>query len=119
DGLSSANLIATSGSASETLAASYTIRNNILHSSRAAAMVVTGGGVTYANNLFSGVTAVGTAPQSGNPLFIDSSIHPSGTQTGSVFSFLSGFQVRAGSPAIDKGVSIPNNGGLDFWNTPL
>ena len=30
-----------------------------------------------------------------------------------------GFQVRAGSPAIDKGVSITGNGGVDFWGGPL
>ena len=119
EGLGSANLIATSGTASETLAASYTIRNNILRSSRAAAMVVTGGGVTYANNLFSGVTAVGTAPQSGDPLFVNSATHPNGGTAGPALSQLTGFQVRAGSPAIDKGVSITNNGGVDFWGGTL
>ena len=97
EGLSSANLIATSGDAATTLAASYTIRNNILRSSRAAAMVVTGGGVTYANNLFSGVTAVGTAPQSGDPMFVNSATHPNGSQAGPALSQLGGFQVRAGS----------------------
>ena len=63
-GPASANLIATSGDAADTSRRRYTIRNNILRSSRAAAMVVTGGGVTYANNLFSGVTAVGSAARS-------------------------------------------------------
>ena len=119
DGAASANLIATSGTASETLAASYTIRNNILRSSRAAAMVVTGGGVTYANNLFSGVAAVGSAPQSGDPMFVNSATHPSGGPSGPALSQLAGFQVRAGSLAIDKGASITNNGGFDFWGGPL
>jgi hypothetical protein len=119
DGLSSANLIATSGTASDTLAASYTIRNNILRSSRAAAMVVTGGGVTYSNNLFSGVTAVGSAPQSGDPLFVSAATHPSGGMAGPALSQLTGFQVKAGSPAIDHGVSISNNGGVDFWGGTL
>jgi len=120
DGLSSANLIATSGTASDTLAATYTIRNNILRSSRAAAMVVTGGGVTYANNLFSGVTAVGDAAQSGDPLFANSATHPSGDTSGPATpAQLAGFQVRAGSPAIDKGVSIAGNGAVDFWGAAL
>ena len=34
-------------------------------------------------------------------------------------SQLAGFQVRAGSPAIDNGVSITGNGGVDFWGGPL
>jgi hypothetical protein len=119
DGLSSGNLIATSGSASETLAASYTIRNNILRSSRSAAMVVTGGGVTYANNLFSGVTAVGTASQSGDPMFVDGATHPNGGVSGPALSQLGGFKVNAGSLAIDKGVSVANNGGVDFWGGTL
>src|SRR5262249_41916776 len=99
DGLASANLIATSGTASETLAASYTFRNNVLRASRAAAMVVTGGGVSYSNNLFSGVTAVGTAPQSGDPMFVSATTHPSGGMSGPALSQLTGFQVKAGSPA--------------------
>ena len=78
-------------------------------------MVVTGGGVTYANDLFSGVTAVGTAPQSGDPLFVNVATHPSGGMSGPALSQLAGFQVKTGSPAIDKGVSIANNGGVDFW----
>ena len=119
EGSNSGNLIATSGDAATTLAATYTIRNNILRSSRAAAMVVTGGGVSYANNLFSGVTAVGTAPQSGDPMFVNSATHPNGTQAGPALSQLGGFQVRTGSLAIDKGVSITGNGGVDFWGGPL
>jgi hypothetical protein len=119
EGLSSANLIATSGTASETLAAAYTIRNNILRSSRSAAMVVTGGGVTYSNNLFSGVTAVGSAPQSGDPMFMNSATHPNGTTAGPALSQLTGFQVKTGSPAIDNGVSISGNGGVDFWGGTL
>jgi hypothetical protein len=119
DGLASANLIATSGTASETLAAAYTIRNNILRSSRAAAMVVTGGGVTYGNNLFSGVTAVGSASQSGDPMFVNSATHPNGTMSGPALSQLTGFQVRTGSLAIDNGVAISGNGGVDFWGGPL
>ena len=120
DGISSGNLIATSGTASETLAASYTIRNNILRSSRSAAMVVTGGGVTYSNNLFSGVTAVGSAAQSGDPMFVNSATHPNGGMSGpSTPAQLAGFQVKTGSPAIDNGASITGNGGVDFWGGTL
>ena len=112
------NLIATSGTAAE-LAASYMIRNNILHTTLATAQVVTGGGVAYANNLFSGVAAVGTAPRTGAPLFVNSALRPAGDQTGPALARLTGFQVTAGSPAINNGVVIANNGGVDFWNDPL
>jgi len=120
DGINSGNLIATSGTASETLAAAYTIRNNILRSSRSAAMVVTGGGVTYSNNLFSGVTAVGSAPQSADPMFVNVAMRPSGGMSGPATpTQLAGLQVRAGSAAIDNGVSISGNGGVDFWGGTL
>jgi hypothetical protein len=117
-GLSTGNLIATSGTADQ-LVASYVLQNNILHSTLAAAQVVTGSGVSYANNLFSGVTAVGTASRSGAPLFVNSATHPNGGPAGPALSQLTGFQLQAGSPAINAGVVIANNGGVDFWGNPL
>src|SRR4030095_3059658 len=62
EGSASANLIATSGDAATYLASPYTIRNNIFHSTRAAAMVASGSGTTYANNLFTGIRARARAP---------------------------------------------------------
>jgi len=119
DGINSGNLVATSGG-TDLLAAGYTLRNNILHSSRAAAMVVTGSGVTYANNLFSGVSAVGSAAQMGAPSFVDAAMRPSGSMAGpATAAALGGLQVRAPSPAINNGVVIPNNGGVDFWGNAL
>ena len=32
---------------------------------------------------------------------------------------LKGYQLRAGSPCIGRGIAIPNNGGRDFWGNPL
>jgi len=119
EGSGSANLIATSGDAATYLASPYTIRNNILHSTRAAAMVASGSGTTYANNLFSGVTATGSATRTGAPMFVNSATHPSGGATGPALSGLAGFQVRAASPAVNAGVAITNNGGVDFWGNPL
>jgi hypothetical protein len=83
-------------------------------------MVVTGGGVTYSNNLFSGVTAVGSAAQSGDPMFVNSATRPSGGMSGPATpAQLAGLQVKTGSPAIDNGVSITGNGGVDFWGGTL
>ena len=119
EGSGSANLIATSGDAATYLASPYTIRNNILHSTRAAAMVASGSGTTYANNLFSGVTATGSATRTGSAMFVNSATHPNGGASGPALSGLAGFQVRAASPAVNAGVAITNNGGVDFWGNPL
>jgi hypothetical protein len=118
EGLGSGNLVATSGNG-EHLAAAYALRNNIFHTSRAAAMVVTGPGVSYGNNLFSGLTAVGSAAQTGAAMFVNSAMRPSGDRSGPALSGLAGLQVRPTSAAINNGVAITGNGGQDFWGNPL
>ena len=118
DGINSGNLVATSGNADQ-LAATYALKNNIFHSTRSAASVVSGPGVSYGNNLFSGIATVGSAAQTGAPLFVDGSVRPNGTSAGPALSALQGLQLRAGSPAIDKGVAITNHGGVDFWGNSL
>jgi hypothetical protein len=118
DGLNSGNLIATSGNG-EHLEASYTLSNNLFHSTRAAASVTTGPGVVYSNNLFSGIAAVGSQPQTGDPLFIDDSLWPSGGASGPALEELAGLQWMTGSPAQDNGTPIEDNGGQDFWGNPL
>jgi hypothetical protein len=117
-GLNSGDLINSSGGSSY-FTAPYVIRNNILRSTRAASVVATGPGITYSNNLFFGVAAVGSASQSGDPLFADASSHPDGDESGPALDGLAGFQVGASSPARDHGVAIPDNGGVDFWGNPL
>ena len=119
EGSASANLIATSGDAATYLASPYTIRNNIFHSTRAAAMVASGSGTTYANNLFDGIAAVGTASQTGSAMFMNSATRPSGGASGPALTGLAGFQVKATSAAVNNGVSISNNGGVDFWGNAL
>jgi len=117
-GLASADLMNSSGGATY-LASPYVVSNNIFQSSRAAAVVATGSGVSYSNNLFSGVAAVGSAAQTGDPMFVDSSVRPNGDQAGPALSALQGFQVKTGSLALDHGKSITQNGGADFWGNPL
>jgi hypothetical protein len=120
EGLSSASLVSTSGNG-EHLASPYAIRNNILHTSRTSDTARTGAGVTYASNLYSGLPAAAgdATARTGNPMFVDSTMRPNGTQAGPALGMLEGFKLRAGSPALNNGVSITNNGGHDFWNTPL
>ena len=52
-------------------------------------------------------------------MFVNSATHPSGGASGPALSGLAGFQVRAASPAVNAGVAITNNGGVDFWGNPL
>jgi hypothetical protein len=116
-GLTTGDLINSSGGATY-LASPYTLSNNIFSSSRAS-VVATGTGVTYTNNLFSGVTATGNATQSGDPMFVDSSARPNGDATGPALAKLAGFQLKTASPARNHGATIANNGGSDFWGNPL
>jgi len=118
DGIRTGDLTATSGNADQ-LAATYTLRNNILHSTIAGSQVVTGGGVSYANNLFDGVAATGTAARTGAAQFVNAATHPNGDTTGPALSRLTGFQLQSTSPAVNAGVAIANNGGVDFWGNPL
>src|SRR5262249_48390283 len=121
EGQSAASLINSSGGAAA-LVATYAIRNNILHTTRTADAAVTAAGITYASNLYRGLTAAASdrSARTGTPLFVNSAPHPSGGAAGpAALSSLTGFQLRAGSPAINAGVAITDNGGLDFWNTPL
>ena len=117
-GLESGDLINSSGGSSY-FQTPYVIRNNILRSTRAASVVATGPGITYSNNLFFGVPAVGSASQSGDPLFADVSSYPVGDESGPALHQLAGFQVDPSSPARDHGVAITDNGGVDFWGNPL
>jgi hypothetical protein len=112
--------VSTSGNG-EHLAASYLLSNNVFFTTRAGDAVATGGGVRYANNLYSGLSpATGDGgARSGAPLFADPSSRASGGPEGPAFDSLVGFQLRAGSPAIGAGTAIADNGGVDFWNTPL
>ncbi len=48
-----------------------------------------------------------------NPLFVN----PGGAGTGR--STCSAYQLQSGSPCIDSGMSIANNGGKDFWGNTL
>jgi len=52
-------------------------------------------------------------------MFVDGAARPSGDQSGPALSQLAGFQLKAGSPALEAGVAITSNGGMDFWGDPL
>lgn len=120
DGLGSATLIGSSGG-SEYFAARYDVRNNVFRTTRGADVAATGSGITYSNNLFSGISAPAAdgAPRTGDPLFVDATARPNGGASGPALDMLTGFQLRAGSPALNNGVTITDNGSRDFWGSAL
>ncbi len=120
EGLDGASLVNTSGDGSS-LAATYAIENDILYTTRTSDAARTGSGVSYRNNLYSGLPAVASdpAPKTGPPLFVDPGSRMSGGMNGPALSSLAGFKLASGSPAFGAGTSIADNGGRDFWGTPL
>ncbi len=119
-GLNAASLVNSSGGTAA-LVAAYSLRNNILFTTRTGDAAVTAAGITYASNLYSGLPAVAGDPsaKTGDPMFTNSATHPSGGAAGPALTGLGGFQLRAGSPAINGGIAIAGNGGLDFWGDAL
>ena len=120
EGLSGASLVNTSGDGSA-LSASYAFNNNIFHTTRTADAARTGPGLTYQHNLYSGLPALvaDAGAKTGAPLFVNPAARKSGDVAGPAFASLKGFQLAAGSPALNNGGAVANNGGADFWGTPL
>jgi len=120
DGSASASLVGTSGDGSA-LAASYAFTNDIFYTTRRSDSLATGSGVTYRSNLYTGVTAAAgdNSAKTGEPLFVNAKARRSGDQSGPAFGSLDGFKLMSGSPALNAGVTIADNGGADFFGTLL
>jgi Right handed beta helix region len=105
------------------LSASYTLTNNIFVAAAGNGVLTTGGGIVYQNNLYSGSTVVVPAGDSkaikADPKLVSPGTGTSGGAGGPAFGSLTGYQLQAGSPALNAGVSVSNNGGLDFWGDTL
>jgi len=119
-GLNGASLVNSSGGTAA-LVATYVLRNNILFTTRTGDAAVTAAGISYLSNLYSGLPAAAgdTSAKTGDPMFMNSASHPNGGATGPALTGLGGFQLRTGSPAINAGVAITGNGGVDFWGNTL
>ncbi len=107
------------------LLSTYGITNNVIYSTRANATLTTSPTITYSGNLYGG--AVLTVPPGdttavvGDPRFVDAPLSgPYGTlETGPQLDTALGLRVRTGSPAIDAGVAVPDNGGRDYAGASL
>jgi hypothetical protein len=106
------------------LTSKYTIRNNIYHSTRANAVLTTSSTITYANNLYAAtltIPASDTTAKTGDPRFRNPAVSgPYGTPTsGPQLRTALAYALTAGSPAIDTGLTIGGNGGVDYAGAPL
>jgi hypothetical protein len=105
------------------LSASYTLTNNIFVAAAGNGVLTTGGGIVYRNNLYGGAAVMVPAGDAqaikGDPQLVAPGTGPSGGPGGPAFGSLTGYQLQAGSPAINAGAALSNNGGLDFWGDPL
>jgi hypothetical protein len=105
------------------LDASYTLENNIFYAASGNGVLTTSGTITYQNNLYFGSTievpAGDTHPIKADPRLVSPGAGGNGSTAGPAFSSLSGYKLGSGSPAINAGISVPSNGGADFWGTTL
>jgi len=105
------------------LTAAYTMRNNIFFAASGNGVLTTGGGIVYQNNLYAGssiqVPAGDTAAVKADPKLAAPGTGTSGGAAGPAFSSLNGYKLGVGSPAINAGVTISGNGGVDFWGDAI
>ena len=105
------------------IAANYDLANNIFFAAAGNGLLTTGGGIVYRNNLNAGssiqVPAGDMAAVKADPKLAAPGTGKNGGATGPAWTSLDGYKLGSGSPAIDAGVAIANNGGVDLWGTSL
>lgn len=108
------------------LDARYDITGNLLHSTRAGAVLSTSPTIAYSHNLYSGASPTAPAGDAdavvtADPLFAAAPLDgPYGTpETGPALRTAHGLRVTSGSYAIDGGVAIDGNGGRDYAGQAL
>ncbi|HVV48443.1 MAG TPA: right-handed parallel beta-helix repeat-containing protein, partial [Polyangia bacterium] len=105
------------------LSASYTLRNNIFFAASGNGVLTTSSTIVYQNNLYAGsaiqIPAGDTAAVKADPKLVAPGTGTSGGAAGPAFGSLGGYKLSAGSPAINAGVVISGNGGLDFWGDAI
>lgn len=102
----------------------YIFTNNIFYTTVAHPTMAGGSGVVYNDNLYGGnsptVPSGDKRAKVGNPQFANPTAGGTGTQaSGPDLSAGLNWLIPAGSPAANAGVSIANNGGLDYIGTAV
>lgn len=119
--IGSSSLANSSGGATSLNKATYVFRNNVFFAAVKGPYISKGTKSSFDHNLYYGTSAVsGDAyAKTSNPLLVDPGKGGSGTKDGWAGSTLGGYKLQKGSPCINAGVSISDNGSFDFWNGPL
>ncbi|MET0887436.1 MAG: carboxypeptidase regulatory-like domain-containing protein, partial [Mycetocola sp.] len=107
------------------LAATYNIRNNIIHSTRAHATLTTSPTITYDNNLYSGaeltVPTGDTRALVGDAAFVGPEVTgPYGTaDTGPQLALAGAYATSSGSKAVNTGLDVPGAPAIDYAGGPI
>jgi hypothetical protein len=106
------------------LLAEYHIWDNVLYSTSAQASLSTSATVDYESNVYGGaaltVPADDTRPRVGDPNFLGTVTGPYGTErTGPRLDRALPLRVAGTSPAVDAGLAVPDNGGVDYAGNPV
>ena len=93
-----------------------TLKNNIFYNLGTKKTVNWGSGFTYDHNLFYGFENTPDDPNKiiADPMFVDPGKGGVGVEGDPAIDTLGGYALQEGSPAIDAGVEIANNGGRDY-----
>lgn len=98
-----------------------TLKNNIFYNLGTSTTTTWGRNFSYENNLYYGYDST---PEDSrkiivDPMFTDPGTGGTGVLGDSAIDTLGGYRLQEDSPAIDAGLEIENNGGRDYFGTPL
>jgi len=98
-----------------------TLKNNIFYNLGTSMTTTWGRNFSYENNLYYGYDSTPEDSRKiiADPMFTDPGKGGTGVLGDSAIDTLGGYRLREGSPAIDAGLEIEDNGGRDYFGTPL
>jgi hypothetical protein len=101
-----------------------TFNNNIFYAAGSGSMgpnAENGVNVVYDTNVYYNITPPTSDPNAllADPNFVSAGAEPYDVDMEFGRNALAGYKLSADSPYIDAGLAISNNGGQDFWGTPV
>lgn len=98
-----------------------TLKNNIFYNLGTSTTTTWGRNFSYENNLYYGFDSTPEDSRKiiADPMFTDPGKGGTGVLGDSAIDTLGGYRLQEGSPAIDAGLEIEDNGGRDYFGTPL
>lgn len=98
-----------------------TLKNNIFYNLGTSTTTTWGRNFSYENNLYYDYDSTPEDSRKiiADPMFTDPGTGGTGVLGDSAIDTLGGYRLQEDSPAIDAGLEIENNGGRDYFGTPL